>query len=95
MRPTPYNRNLKTTPFLDELSKKSIFAEGGRAEIWFSDDAERVMLQILEGLGASVEKLEPNVYRIHAAGTLASKHSANSILCSSGSAKTSALSFSK
>jgi UDP-N-acetylglucosamine 1-carboxyvinyltransferase len=30
----------------------------------------RVMLQILEGLGASVEKLEPNVVRIHAKGDI-------------------------
>ena len=30
----------------------------------------RVMLQILEGLGASVEKLEPNVFRIHAKGDI-------------------------
>jgi UDP-N-acetylglucosamine 1-carboxyvinyltransferase len=32
----------------------------------------RVMLQILERLGATVEKLEPNVYRIHAAGEIES-----------------------
>lgn len=30
----------------------------------------RVMLQILDGLGASVERLEQNVYRIHAAGDI-------------------------
>ncbi|HVG24259.1 MAG TPA: UDP-N-acetylglucosamine 1-carboxyvinyltransferase [Thermoanaerobaculia bacterium] len=30
----------------------------------------RVMLQILEGIGCSVEKLEPNVYRIHAKGEI-------------------------
>jgi UDP-N-acetylglucosamine 1-carboxyvinyltransferase len=30
----------------------------------------RVMLQILEGLGASVERLEPNVVRIHAKGDI-------------------------
>src|SRR5688500_16256362 len=32
----------------------------------------RVMLQILEGLGASVERLEQNVVRIHAKGTISS-----------------------
>src|SRR5687767_16041097 len=32
----------------------------------------RVMLQILEGLGASVERLEQNVVRIHAKGDISS-----------------------
>jgi UDP-N-acetylglucosamine 1-carboxyvinyltransferase len=32
----------------------------------------RVMLQILEGMGASVEKIEANIYRIHAKGDISS-----------------------
>ncbi|HYC57958.1 MAG TPA: UDP-N-acetylglucosamine 1-carboxyvinyltransferase [Thermoanaerobaculia bacterium] len=32
----------------------------------------RVMLQIMEGIGASVERLEPNVVRIHAKGEISS-----------------------
>jgi hypothetical protein len=56
------------------IKSKGIFSENGRAEVWLSDDANRIMLQMKSGLSFGSINLYLKSYRPAPAGATAKTH---------------------
>ena len=55
------------------IKTSGIFAEGGQAELWLSDDADRIMLQMKSRLSFGTLNLYLRSYRLSAAGVTVGK----------------------